>query len=204
MSRTILDKQTRREQIVDAAIEVFATHGYRVASIAEIIGQAGVARGTFYLYFQSKEEVFNAVLDRFHELFQEMARKEAGRDYRNPLSLETKLREALLDWLRFLLEHRQLTKIVFRQAAAVDPDYERKYLQIVRTTQAHSAKAIRFLQTIRVLRPDLDPEFLNAVFYGATLQLALRAMAEKSQPDLEAFADQWIKLLRSGVLRAKL
>jgi AcrR family transcriptional regulator len=200
MSRTVLDKAARRQQIVDAAIKVFADQGYRVASIADIIAQAGVARGTFYLYFQSKEQVFNAALDRFHQLFQEMARKETTRNYRNPLALEARLREALLDWLRFLLQHRQLTKIVFRQAAAVDPDYEQKYLEIIQATQAHSAKAIRFLQTIRLLRSDLDPQFLNAVFYGVTMQIVLKAIAEKSEPDLEAIADQWIKLLRSGVL----
>jgi AcrR family transcriptional regulator len=201
MSRIVMDKETRRQQIVDAAIEVFAVKGYRVASITDIIGQAGVARGTFYLYFQSKEEAFHAALDRFLELFREMARKERARSYRNPLSLESNLRESLLDWLGFLLEHRPLTKIVFRQAAAVDPDYEQKYLEIIRATQAHSAKAIRFLQTIQVLRRDLDPEFLNTVFYGVTIQIVLRALAQKTEPDLPALADQWIKLLRSGVLR---
>jgi len=204
MSRTVLDKETRRQQIVDAAIEVFAAKGYRVASIADIIAQAGVARGTFYLYFQSKEEAFNAALDRFLALFQDMAGKEATRNYSNPLALEQRLRESLLDWLRFLLQHRQLTKIVFRQAAAVDPDYERKYLQIIKATQAHSAKAIRFLQSIKLLRADLDPQFLNAVFYGVTIQIVLKAIAERSEPDLEAIADQWIKLLRAGVLRAGL
>ncbi len=200
MKRTVLKKESRHQQIVDAAIQIFALKGYRVASIADIIRQAGVARGTFYLYFPSKEAVFHAALDRFLALFQEMARKQAGRVYSNPLTLGASLRETLLDWLRFLLQHRQLTKIVFRQAAAVDPDYEQKYLEIVRATQAHSVNAIRFLQSIGVLRPDLDPQFLNAVFFGVTVQVVLRAIAENAEPDLEALADQWISLLRSGVL----
>jgi AcrR family transcriptional regulator len=202
MSRTVMDKETRHHLLVDAAIEVFAAKGYRVASIADIIAKAGVARGTFYLYFQSKEEVFNAALDRFLDLFREMARKENARNYHNPLALEARLRESLLEWLRFLLQHRQLSKVVFRQAAAVDPDYEVKYLEIIRATQAHSARAIRFLQTIRLLRSDLDPQFLNTLFYGVTIQIVLRAIAEDSEPDLEAIADQWIKLLRCGVLRS--
>ena len=203
MNRTVLDKATRRQQLVDAAISVFAAKGYRVASIADIIEQAGVARGTFYLYFQSKEAVFNAALDRFLSLFQEMARKEVARDYSNPLNLGVSLRVALIEWLRFLLQHRQLTKIVFRQAAAVDPDYEAKYLEIIRATQARSVNAIRFLQTMRILRPDLDPEFLNAVFFGVTMQIVLKAIAENTEPNLEAIADQWISLLRSGVLCAE-
>jgi AcrR family transcriptional regulator len=200
MNRTVLEKEARRQQIVEAAIQVFAAKGYRVASIADIIQKAGVARGTFYLYFESKEAVFNAALDRFLALFREMSRKEGARNYSNPLALGASLREALLDWLRFLLQHRQLTKIVFRQAAAVDPDYEQKYNEIVRATQAHSAKAIRFLKEIKVLRSDLDPQFLNAVFYGVTMQIVLQAIAEEVEPNLEAVADQWVSLLRSGVL----
>ncbi len=199
--RTVLDKETRREQVIDAAITVFAAKGYRVASISDIISEAGVARGTFYLYFKSKEEVFNAALDRFLVLYKAMAHREKTRDYGALASLEDTLRGALVDWLRFLLDNRQLTKIVFRQAAAVDPDYERKYLQIVKATQAHSAKAIRFLQGIRLLREDLDPQFLNAVFYGATIQIVLKAIAERSTPDLDAIAAQWIELLRAGILR---
>jgi len=186
---------------VEAAIAVFAARGYRVASISDIIARAGIARGTFYLHFQSKEEAFDAVLDHFHELFTAMADREKSRRYGNPVALPGRLRESLVEWLGFLLSNRDLTKIVFRQAAAVDPDYERKYLQIVRSMQEHSARAIRFLQTIKVLRADLDPQFLNHVFHGVTAQVVLQAIAEGSTPDLEAVADQWINLLRSGVLR---
>ncbi|HAK97177.1 MAG TPA: hypothetical protein DCM87_19860 [Planctomycetes bacterium] len=201
--RAALDRERRREQIVDAAVEVFAGKGYRAASIADIIEKAGVARGTFYLYFTSKEEAFNAVLDRFHARYRAMAARETARNYKNPIGLEKRLRASLLEWLRFLLEDPKLTTIVFRQAAAVDPDYEEKYLEILRAAQAHSIKAIRFLQTIRVLRADLDPGFLNAVFYGTTMQIVLRAIADSRAPDLEAIADQWIRLLRAGVLRAR-
>lgn len=186
---------------MEAAISVFAATGYRVASISDIIAKAGIARGTFYLYFQSKEEAFHAVLDHFHELFTAMAEREKARRYGNPLALQARLRESLVDWLGFLLSNRDLTKIVFRQAAAVDPDYERNYVQIVRAMQDHSARAIRFLQTIKVLRADLDPQFLNHVFHGVTAQVVLQAIAEGSEPDLEAVADQWINLLRFGVVR---
>lgn len=199
--RLILDKATRRRQLVDAAIGVFAAKGYRVASITDIITAAAVARGTFYLHFQSKEEAFHAVLDRFHEAFTAMAAREKARRYGNPLALQTRLRESLIEWLGFLLSNRDLTKIVLRQAAAVDPDYDRQYLQIVRDMQDHSAKAIRFLQGIKILRADLDPRFLNSVFHGVTTQVVLQAIADGTDPDLEAVADQWIDLLRMGVVR---
>ena len=57
-------RRARRRQILDAAIIVFAEHGYHGASIGQIIERAQIARGTFYLYFQSKAAVFASVLDQ--------------------------------------------------------------------------------------------------------------------------------------------
>ncbi len=53
----------RRHQILDAAKAVFAERGFHNASINEIIKSAGIARGTFYLYFTSKDAVFQSILD---------------------------------------------------------------------------------------------------------------------------------------------
>lgn len=54
--------QVRREQILDAAVEVFGSKGYAEATVAGIAAAAGIAKGTFYLYFPSKEEIFTAIL----------------------------------------------------------------------------------------------------------------------------------------------
>ncbi len=68
MARNVpLDPDLRRAQLLDAARLVFARNGYYAASIADIIGEAGVARGTFYNYFESKRVVFQAVLDELME-----------------------------------------------------------------------------------------------------------------------------------------
>lgn len=57
-------KQERRRQIVAAAKAVFAEAGYHGASIHAIIERAQIARGTFYLYFESKAAVFDSILDQ--------------------------------------------------------------------------------------------------------------------------------------------
>lgn len=55
--------RNRREQILDAAIVAFSQKGFRTASVSEIARQAGIAKGTIYLYFSSKEDIFSAILD---------------------------------------------------------------------------------------------------------------------------------------------
>src|ERR1700753_2395495 len=65
----VLDPQRRkrRRQILDAAKHVFAEAGYHGASIHAIIDRADIARGTFYLYFESKSAVFSSILDEAME-----------------------------------------------------------------------------------------------------------------------------------------
>jgi len=57
----------RRKQILDAATQVFAEKGFHRATIKEIARVAGIADGTVYTYFASKDEVLLAVLDRLNE-----------------------------------------------------------------------------------------------------------------------------------------
>ena len=63
MPDVIDSKQLRREQILEAAGAVFAEKGYHSASISDVIVRAGIARGTFYLYFTGKHNVLEAILD---------------------------------------------------------------------------------------------------------------------------------------------
>jgi TetR/AcrR family fatty acid metabolism transcriptional regulator len=56
-------QEFRRTEIVDAARSVFARRGFATAIMDEIAREAGIAKGTIYLYFRSKTEVFKAVLD---------------------------------------------------------------------------------------------------------------------------------------------
>lgn len=64
MSRaTPLSPEERRAQLLAAARRVFADRGYHKAGVSHIIREAGVARGTFYNYFESKRAVFTAVLE---------------------------------------------------------------------------------------------------------------------------------------------
>src|SRR5438067_11906458 len=57
----VIDK---REAILRAAIRVFAHNGYFNSKVADIAREAGVADGTVYLYFKSKEEILHSIFDR--------------------------------------------------------------------------------------------------------------------------------------------
>lgn len=64
MSRISKSPQERRNEILTVAMELFNQKGYEQTSVSEIVKKVGVAQGTFYNYFQSKEDVLNAACER--------------------------------------------------------------------------------------------------------------------------------------------
>ena len=60
----VVDREARRAGIVSAAAEVFAQRGVARTTVSDIVKAAGVAQGTFYLYFDSKDDAVFAVVDR--------------------------------------------------------------------------------------------------------------------------------------------
>lgn len=61
--------EIRREELMDAAQRLFLEKGFAATSVAEIVAAADVAKGTFYLYFQTKDDVLAALQERFVEQF---------------------------------------------------------------------------------------------------------------------------------------
>ena len=64
MARITKDPQVRMAEILDTAEELFYAKGYHETQIADIVKKIGVAQGTFYYYFKSKEEILEALINR--------------------------------------------------------------------------------------------------------------------------------------------
>ena len=63
--RVVKDPQQRRNELIDIAEELFSKKGYDQTAISDIVRKANVAKGLFYYYFQSKDDVLNAIIMRF-------------------------------------------------------------------------------------------------------------------------------------------
>lgn len=62
--RVVKDAKERRDEILDAATELFGRKGYEQTSTNDILQMVGIARGTLYYHFKSKEEILDAVIKR--------------------------------------------------------------------------------------------------------------------------------------------
>ena len=56
------NKQMKRESLLDSAFSLFIDNGFNKTSISDIVNNAGVAKGTFYLYFKDKYDIRNHLI----------------------------------------------------------------------------------------------------------------------------------------------
>lgn len=69
MARPPLDRQIKINEILDVAEPLFYAKGYHETAISDIVKKMGVAQGTFYYYFKSKEEILEGLIDRYFSRF---------------------------------------------------------------------------------------------------------------------------------------
>jgi len=65
MARIVKDPEIRRTEIIDIAEELFLKSGYNETAVSDIVKRVGVSQGTFYYYFKSKEDILNAIIERY-------------------------------------------------------------------------------------------------------------------------------------------
>ncbi len=119
--RAGIARAERRRQILDAATEVFAEVGYHEASINAIIERAEIARGTFYLYFESKASVFDSILDNaMRELRARIHRIDVDDPTAPPPQVQ--LRDVLVKVLEYVVGDRTLTRILLAGGRTVEAE----------------------------------------------------------------------------------
>ncbi|HIY66072.1 MAG TPA: TetR/AcrR family transcriptional regulator [Candidatus Agrococcus pullicola] len=113
-----------KTKILTAAEEVFAELGYQLASITKITQRAGVGQGTFYLYFTSKLDVFEQLVDDLNRRVRHAMSEGAARGTNRAESE----REGFREFFRFTAEHPALYRVV-REAEQVSPTSMRAHYE---------------------------------------------------------------------------
>lgn len=195
-------REDRSRQILDAGLAVFAEHGYHRASVAHIVEKAGVARGTFYLYFPSKRELFDAVLDALiRELEAGIRRVDMSPGAPPPMA---QLRQNAL-WLLNLPRSRpELLQVLLWEAVGVDHASDEKLASLHERMFELTRRSLVTGQRLGLVR-DLDLDIAAHALVGAVkeLLLSLRARHDLSQQALEIMADEILNFATLGLLRVR-
>lgn len=194
-----LPKQQRRQQILAAARDLFARRGYHQTTIDDIVAEAGVARGTYYLYFEDKRAIFSDLIDRFA---QRLSMAIVRIDTDNPTrSVAEQVRENIHAILGVCLAERAMTKILFTDAAGIDSAFDRKLQNFYDAAVQLLTESLHEGQGLGIVR-DGEPRVLAYLSIGALKELLYQAVTlGLSEESADVLTAQMFTFLSEGYLR---
>lgn len=117
------DKSQRRDEIMAAAKKVFARKGYHATTIADIATEAGMAYGSIYWYFDSKDELFHALMAVEEQALR--AHVGAALEARSASGTGAPFRTAVQATFEFFEADKATVKLLFRDAYALGDRFEK-------------------------------------------------------------------------------
>jgi len=186
----------KREAILRAATHVFARNGYFNSKVADIAREAGVADGTVYLYFKSKEEILHSIFDRSMD--------EAIAEGRKQLESVVDPRERLRKIAHLHLERMGADRdlaVVFQVELRGTMKFMEEfsaargfaeYLSLIRETFAEGQRAGLF-------RKNLNAKLVSKILFGALDEMATNWILSKRRYRLAPMADEVMDIFLSGV-----
>lgn len=189
-------RQRRRDQILEAASTVFARVGYHKASINDIIEQADIARGTFYLYFTGKHNVLEAILDEaVAGLRARITRIDIGPDAK-PASEQ--LRENILRVLKFVTSERALTRLVLEHGLGPDDEVAERVTKFYTHAAAMIESSLNHGIELGMVRK-CDVKVVAAACLGAIRGVIVTLITDPEHQDLDKVTDEVIAFALRGL-----
>lgn len=185
--------EDRRAQLIVAARKVFTQHGYHAAGISDIIKSAGVARGTFYNYFESKRAIFQAILEEMvGEVFSAVEPIDVGR----PLAPQMRsMLVAIVD----AVTDPGVVRLLFTEAVGIDAEGDLAVRSFYDAVTLRLEAALQAGRTMGVVAPG-DMKLTARCLIGLIKEPVFQAALHGEQIDAEALIDELFRLLTRGAL----
>jgi AcrR family transcriptional regulator len=190
-------KAARRAAILDAATAVFGDKGYAAATVDDIVLRLGVARGTFYLYFDDKQDVFDALVDDF------VTRLEAAVisiDVAHPtITPVEQLRQNLARVISLALSEPVLMRLALHDAASQGPELARRVDAFYERLHRLLDESLSIGQRIGLVRAG-DRRVMVAIGLGGLKEMIYAAARGALKGDADALVEEMMLFLRGGLL----
>jgi len=183
-------------EILACAREVFAEKGYHAATVDDIVAKAGVARGTFYLYFGDRRTVFEALVDEFFARLTAQIRSIDLATGEPPL---TQLRNNLHRLCSLALAEPAMMKILLHDATGLDPAFDEKLGAFYRAMALFLEESLEEGQRIGLVRAG-DKPIMVALGIGGLKEILLRAVTGELPDDAEALVNEIMRFFEAGLL----
>jgi len=210
LSRDTFNKldEVKKSKIMDVAVDEFSRHGFRQASVNRMVERIGIAKGSLFQYFGSKEGLFRVIFNYAVELVRQSLRQ-VKRETSSADFFE-RIKESMLAGIRFIERHPRVYRIYLKMIFQEDFPLRTEFLQQV---HLFSAEYLRPVVEAGIARGDIraDTDIEMAVFMlDALMDRFLQAYCvpfldagagiyEAPRDELERKVDEFIKLLGMGM-----
>ena len=189
--------QERREKILDASLRAFNQKGFASTSVAEIAAAAGIAKGTVYLYFRSKEDILNEILSErsFKPLLANAIEK--GRP------LEVTLRNIAEAYFQFMEEYVPILRLVLTDTQRFPEQAQRVVREVMLKGTDSLAEFFVALARTGEIRPLENPLLTARAFLSMFTTYVLTQQVFNGQAvapiDRQTWMDEAIQVFMDGV-----
>ena len=196
---TVRGRRTRAA-LIDAAREVFENVGYLdTPRLSDITAKAGCSTGTFYTYFNGKDEIMTAVLQQLEEDMLKISGHRTGWD---GVSAVTQIRANNRAYLEAYQRNAMLMRCL-EQVAVIDPEFQRQRMARAHRFIARNANLIKQLQKDGLADPKLDPDLAARALSAMVSRLAFTTFVFDDKVPLDDLVDVATRLWANGLsLRA--
>jgi AcrR family transcriptional regulator len=195
-----MERQARREQVLFHAKRIFARKGYHRTNVADIIARARIARGTFYLYFHNKKDLFEELLEQvLGELRHRIQRLRIGPGEPDPVD---QLRNNLRRVLNFLLAERELTDILLNHAIGFDRELDNRIRDFYERIAQQIQRSLELGIQMKLVR-DCDTQAVAYCILGGIKEVVGESSRHRRR-DIGGLADEILHFGLRGVARPEL
>lgn len=196
-------RDERRAQLLEAARSVFGSKGYHAATVDDITRAAGVAKGTFYLYFTEKRTIFYELITRFFELITEVGRSVGGDEVQTREDFFRRLERAARQLARIFADNRDLVRLTYRESMGMDEKLESMVRRFYRQMAQVEADNVRLGVKLGLFRDDIHPLLAAYAHIGMVERVLLQWLSDRSFPEIPDLVSQIIELAHRGMQRAE-
>jgi AcrR family transcriptional regulator len=190
-----MDKTERRQVLLRAARDVFATKGYHDAKVDDIVALAKVAKGTFYLYFPDKRSVFSELVDvLFNRLGAAILKVDPASD------VDTQVKHNIRAIVAVLFDDPALTKILLSHATGMDPAFVTKIRGFYDGVKLLLSSSLTEGQRLGIVAEG-DTNLLATFTVGAIKELLAESVSSESPLSREEIVAALFRFLQVGYLR---
>jgi AcrR family transcriptional regulator len=195
-----MERQARRAQVLRHAKRIFARKGYHRTNVADIIARARIARGTFYLYFQNKKDLFEELLEQVvSQLTRRIERLRVGPNEPDPVQ---QLRDNLNRVLSYVLAERELADILLNHSTGFDRELDEKIQDFYDRIAALIKRSLDLGIEMHLVRHS-DTQVVAYCILGG-IKEAIAVLSRGRQRDISTLVEEILDFGLRGVSRPEL